>query len=128
MRNKTLIVIIVSIIAVVVIGVVLYPNLKKAPIEVSKEIQKSEEIVGQKVVLIDNFSYSPKELTISAGETVVWKNKDSIRHNVFSDNGNELDSKLLGKDETYSYTFNQTGEYAYHCTPHPFMKGKIIVQ
>lgn len=128
MRKKTLIVILISVIVVVVAGVIFYLNLGKAPIEISKELVNSEQTQGQKVVLIENFAYSPKELTVSVGETVVWKNKDSIRHNVFSDSGNELASDLLGQDETYSHTFNQTGEYAYHCTPHPFMKGKIIVQ
>jgi amicyanin len=127
-RKKTLISIIISVIVVVVVGVGFYSYLKKPSIEVLKDSKISEEIEGQKIVIIENYAYSPKEITILAGEKVVWKNKDSIKHNVFSDAGKELSSELLSLDETYSHTFNQTGEYDYHCTPHPFMTGKIIVQ
>ena len=128
MRNKTLIVIIIISIIVVAVGVVYYSYSRKSLIEVSKELKKSEETEGQKIVLIGNFAYSPKEITILKGETVVWTNKDFIRHDITSDSGNELDSDLLGQGETYSHTFNQVGEYTYHCTPHPFMKGKVVVQ
>jgi plastocyanin len=34
---------------------------------------------------------------------------------------------LLSSGQTYSQTFNTAGEYTYHCTPHSFMKGKVIV-
>ncbi len=74
------------------------------------------------------FAFRPKSLTIRKGDTVVWTNMDFIKHTATSDSGIELDSVLLGKGESYSHTFNEAGTYDYHCTPHPYMKGTIIVE
>ena len=57
-----------------------------------------------------------------------WTNRDSVRHTVTSDSGNELDSELLSQSGSYSHTFAQTGTYDYHCKPHPYMTGTIIVE
>ena len=77
---------------------------------------------------IKGFAYSPSELRIKRGDIVTWTNKDSIRHTVTSDSGSEMDSELLSQGETYSATFDSAGNYAYHCTPHPSMKARIIVE
>ena len=37
-------------------------------------------------------------------------------------------SPLLKTDETYTYTFNEAGEYAIHCEPHPYMTMTVIVK
>ena len=77
---------------------------------------------------IQDFSYSPIEIKIKKGDTIAWANKDSVSHTITSDSGNELDSELLSEGKIYSHTFNVAGTYNYHCTPHPFMKGRIIVE
>ena len=77
---------------------------------------------------IKNFAYSPSTLTVKKGDTIIWTNQDTTKHTVTSDSGSELDSELLGKGETYSHTFSTEGTFAYHCTPHPYMKAKIIVE
>jgi len=79
-------------------------------------------------VEISGYAFKSASLTINVGDTVIWTNKDSIKHTITSDTGTELDSELLGNGETYSYTFNTAGTYNYHCTPHPSMKGTIVVQ
>lgn len=79
-------------------------------------------------VEIRDFAYSPSSLLIQPGDTVIWKNKDSVGHTVTSDSGDELDSSLLGNGDSYSYKFTTIGNYAYHCTPHPYMKGTVIVE
>jgi len=79
-------------------------------------------------VKISNFAFSPSTITIKKGDTVKWTNLDSVRHTVTSNSGSELNSELLSKTESYSRTFNQAGTYNYHCTPHPSMKAKIIVE
>ncbi|MBS3086001.1 cupredoxin domain-containing protein [Candidatus Pacearchaeota archaeon] len=88
----------------------------------------SAEYAKTESVVIKGFDYSPKELKIKAGTSVVWTNMDSVGHTVTSDTGNEIDSPLLKNGETYAKTFNNPGTYAYHCKPHPYMKGKIIVE
>ena len=79
------------------------------------------------VVTIENFKYVSDTITVAVGTTVTWTNKDSVRHTVTDDNGS-FDSGLFGQGETFSYTFNRPGEYDYHCIPHPYMTGKIIVE
>ncbi len=77
---------------------------------------------------IQNFEYSPSQITIKAGDNVTWANLDSAPHTVTSDSGNELQSSTLGNSQAYSHTFTKAGTYAYHCTVHPMMKGTVIVQ
>lgn len=77
-------------------------------------------------VSIMNFSFMPSSMTVRAGTTVTWTNHDSMNHTVTSDSG-LFNSGLLAKDQSYRYTFQNAGTYTYHCTPHPNMKGTIIV-
>ena len=76
---------------------------------------------------IRSFAFSPKTITINKGDTVVWTNYDSVRHTVTSDQGGELDSALLSDGASYSHVFDEDGTFSYHCTPHPSMKGTVIV-
>ena len=77
---------------------------------------------------IANSAFSPAELTIKVGDTITWTNRDSASHTVTSDSGTEISSDSLSNGQTYSYTFNTAGTFEYHCTIHPSMKAKIIVQ
>lgn len=79
-------------------------------------------------VKIGDFMYSPYELVIGIEETVRWTNLDVAKHTVTSHGEGPLNSGVLEKEETYSYTFNELGEYYYHCHFHPDMEGKIIVE
>ncbi len=83
---------------------------------------------GANSVSISNFAFSQKEITVKAGTTVTWTNNDSAPHTVTSDSGSELSSASLAKGQSYSHTFTQPGTYAYHCSVHPQMAGKVAVQ
>ncbi len=79
-------------------------------------------------VSIEDFSFSPATITIKKGTTVTWTNKDSVGHTATPDTPvGEFGSELLAKDQTYSYTFDTAGTFAYHCRPHPNMKATVIV-
>jgi plastocyanin len=78
-------------------------------------------------IKIDNFSFGPATMTVPAGTTVTWINRDDIPHKVVSSD-DEFKSKVLDTDEKFSYTFSKAGTYAYFCSLHPKMTGKIIVQ
>jgi amicyanin len=78
-------------------------------------------------VVIENYLYSPETLTVKAGTTVTWTNKDSVSHTVTT-KAPLFDSGLFGKSKSYSYTFTRTGSYEYYCIPHPYMVGKVIVE
>jgi amicyanin len=87
---------------------------------------------GAKTIEVDikGFAFDPKTIAITKGDTVVWTNTDAAPHRAISDVGSakdELDSPILAKGDTYSHTFKDLGTYAYHCSIHTSMKGKIIV-
>ena len=83
---------------------------------------------GPVQVKIDNFTFAPTPLTIPAGTTVQWVNRDDIPHTVVSDDKTTFKSKALDTDENYSYTFAKPGTYTYFCSIHPKMTGKVVVE
>ena len=78
-------------------------------------------------VTIDNFVFGPERLTIKAGTTVTWTNRDDIPHTVASKD-RLFKSKVMDTDESYSFTFATPGEYSYFCSLHPHMTGTIVVE
>jgi plastocyanin len=62
-------------------------------------------------VTIDNFAFTPKELAVKAGTTIVFRNRDDIPHSVVGSDG-EFRSKALDTDESFSFTFTKAGSYA----------------
>ena len=131
-------VLIILLVIILIAGGLLYYNSQQNQIPNSQEnnlpsnenqISNNEIPVSMdEKVSIKGFSFSPKTITIKSGTTISWTNEDSAGHTVTSDSGKELDSKLLSKGESYEHTFSNTGTYSYHCIPHPYMKGIIIVE
>jgi plastocyanin len=80
-------------------------------------------------VKIDNFSFTPVTLTVTAGSTVTWTNRDDIPHTVVSaDDAKTFKSKVLDTDEKFSFTFTKAGTYTYFCSVHPKMTGTVVVK
>jgi plastocyanin len=78
-------------------------------------------------VTIDNFVFEPARLTVKAGTTVTWTNRDDIPHTVASKD-RLFKSKAMDTDDAYSFTFSTPGEFAYFCSLHPHMTGTIVVE
>ena len=79
------------------------------------------------VITIDNFTFSPKELTIAVGTTVKWVNHDDIPHTIV-EKKTTFRSKALDSDDSYSFTFTSAGTFDYFCGLHPHMVGQVIVK
>jgi amicyanin len=80
-------------------------------------------------VKIDNFKFTPKELTIPVGATVTWVNGDDVPHTVTAKGAQPaFDSKALDTDQTYSFKFTKPGTYKYYCKVHTHMTGTVIVK
>jgi len=79
-------------------------------------------------ISIDNFSFAPATLTVKAGTTVTWTNKDDIPHGIASSNNAFKKSGALDTDDSYSFTFTTPGTYRYFCYLHPHMVGSIVVE
>lgn len=81
-------------------------------------------------ITIKGFAFSPTSLTVKKGTTVTWTNQDDAHHTVTSDTGSAPGgpaSQLLAKGQSYSLTFGTAGTFNYHCDPHPYMKGTVVV-
>jgi plastocyanin len=82
------------------------------------------------VVIIRGFTFDPPQLTVAPGTEVLWANCEPAgtdSHTSTSDNG-AWSSGLLAPLNGYSRTFTQTGNFPYHCEPHPGMTARIVVQ
>jgi plastocyanin len=88
---------------------------------------KSEAAAAPLEVRVDNFTFGPGTLNVPINSTVTWVNKDDLPHVIASSDG-VFKSKALDTDDKYSYTFIKAGTYAYYCSIHPKMVGKIVVQ
>src|SRR5262249_20144965 len=78
-------------------------------------------------IRIDNFSFTPKALTVPAGAAVTWTNHDDIPHTVVSTE-KRFASPVLDTDEPFTFRFATPGSYAYFCSIHPHMTGTITVK
>src|ERR1700730_217467 len=77
-------------------------------------------------ITIDNFTFTPAELTVKVGTTVTWTNHDDIPHTIVS--AGKFRSKALDTDNGFSFTFTAAGDYKYFCSLHPHMTGMIKVE
>lgn len=87
---------------------------------------------SQNTVIITSYSFYPDTLVVKKGTTVTWVNMDPVSHTVTAGTHDKptglFTSELLGHMESFSYKFTEPGTYVYHCDPHPYMTGKIIVE
>lgn len=81
---------------------------------------------------IDNFSFTPPELEVPAGTTVVWSNRDDIPHTVTSAGtsagGQGFASPPLDTGDQFSARFDHAGRFAYFCSLHAHMQGVVVVK
>jgi plastocyanin len=83
---------------------------------------------GASEVGIDNFTFSPPVLTVAAGSTVVFTNRDDLPHSVVSARSPPaFRSRTLDTDDSFTRIFDTPGEWRYFCGLHPHMQGVIVV-
>jgi plastocyanin len=78
-------------------------------------------------VTIEGTSFQPERLTVAAGDTVVWINKDPFPHTATSKAG-AFDSGSIAPEKSWKLTPVKAGEFDYVCTLHPTMKGLLKVK
>lgn len=110
-------------------GVFLAPRLALA----AEPAEVVEGADGAHQIEIDKMAFGTPELKVKVGDTVTWTNKDGMAHNVHFRQGPmkgkpAAQGKMLNTGDSYTLKFNEAGEYAYICTPHPMMKAKIVVE
>jgi plastocyanin len=96
------------------------------PMGQSQSTDTKPEATNQ--VVINNFAFSPANITVKKGTTVTWMNNDSTTHTVTENDGQKgPDSGDLATGKSYSFTFESNGTFKYHCAIHPEMTGTVIV-
>ena len=77
-----------------------------------------------------NECFIPYHISVSVGDTVTWRNDDTVAHTVTSgalETGHDgvFDSGLFMGGTVFDFTFDRAGEYDYFCIAHPWMVGKV---
>lgn len=78
-------------------------------------------------IRIDRSSFTPANVTVNAGDTVRWTNRDAANHQVVSDTGAFV-SPILGPGKSHSFTFDTAGTYRYRDALKPTVRGVIRVE
>lgn len=82
------------------------------------------------LVAIRGFAFQPETLHVKPGTTVTWVNcePDGVDPHTSTSDSELWQSPFLEAGAMYSYTFTAGGRFDYHCIPHPFMKGVVVVE
>ena len=83
---------------------------------------------GDAPVLIVNFQFTPKTLTVKPGNKVTWTNEDTAVHSIKDTSPLATPvSQDLEKGGTFSITYERPGSYSYICGIHQYMTGSVTV-
>jgi plastocyanin len=82
---------------------------------------------GHSTVAIESMKFTPQEITVKAGDTVTWVNRDLVPHTVTSADG-VIDSKAIPPGKSWTFRSKKTGKHPYSCIFHPVMSGSISVE
>lgn len=142
MKNNKVIFTVVAVVVVIAIGagVALVANSSKnntsgnmanmnGKTAKSTASTDTAKAVEASTVTVQNYAFDAPIIKVKVGTTVTWTNKDGVKHSIAPDSPSAdfADGPLFGNGQTYSYTFKKAGTYSYHCAPHPYMKGAVVV-
>ena len=80
-----------------------------------------------RVVAIQPDGFSPVTRTIQTGDSIRWRNDDTVNHQVVADNGH-FASPVLRPRQRYERVFNTAGTYRYRDALEPAERGTIVVR
>ena len=78
-------------------------------------------------VVMEDMRFRPQTLTVAAGDTVLWVNRDFVPHTATSRAGG-FDSAVIRASGKWQLTVRKKGSFAYLCTLHPAMTGTLRVE
>ena len=76
---------------------------------------------------MEDFAFLPARLEVASGTTIVWTNRGQVPHTVTAED-KSFDSGEIQPGEQRRLTFTRAGTFPFNCTPHPFMRGVIVVR
>ena len=103
-----------------------HPSVSFGPNTATPSVSAPAAPVSGSQVTIDGFAFAPATLTVSAGTSVTWTNRDEEPHTVVAGDGS-FRSPGMGTGATFSHTFSTAGTFDYVCSIHPMMRGTVVV-
>lgn len=99
------------------------------PREVAARAVRSVKTPAGRVARIDirEFAFVGERIVVDPGTTIVWTHYDEVVHTATSDDAS-WNSGPIPPGGSWSATFDAPGTYSYHCGPHPYMRGTIVVR
>lgn len=84
-------------------------------------------VAADMTLTISGFAFSPGSLNVKAGQTVAWRNADSVSHTATADAGG-FDTGVIAPGATSApIKMSAVGSLAYHCAVHPNMVASLTV-
>src|SRR5919201_5899849 len=83
-------------------------------------------LTATKTVNITSTAFKPKTVTVAGGDTVRWKNVDTVNHQVVANSG-AFASGIIAPSHVYAKELDIPGTYPYHDALHPTLKGTVKV-
>lgn len=113
-----------------VVSVYLAEGLSSAVTMGGKDHSEATAVPESEGATVDmlNLAYDPPTITIAAGESVTWTNRDAAPHTVTARDRDVLQSGTMDEGESFTVTFDTPGTYEYFCEFHANMSGTIIVE
>lgn len=108
----------------------LYGNNTNSSTQTNSNTNSTQSAATGNITISANMIFTPSQINVAKGATVTWTNNDNVAHTVIDDLNN-VGGPASGNIEpgsTYSFTFNKTGSFQYHCSIHPAMRGTIVVK
>jgi len=94
------------------------------------QLPSGPEVDGSTVVVIRGYAFHPASVRIRRGTRVTWLNCEStagLSHTSTASSA-QWSSGLITPGAVYTTTFDDAGTFDYHCEPHPFMTGAVVVE
>ncbi len=99
-------------------------DTETAMVALDNGTQSSEEGGFTQEISIHDFAFSPQNITVEKGTTVIWTNTDAVPHTV---TGANFSSNTLNSGDSFTKTFQEDATLSYHCSFHPQMQGTLTV-
>ena len=94
------------------------PTLSPEELEIISKLETQ-------IIVIQNKSFSPTNLTIKLHDQVEWQNKDNETYQI---TGEGWGNVPIEPGESFTQAFETTGTYTYSCALHPDLTGTIVVK
>jgi plastocyanin len=106
------------------------PGVGHSPADAAEAAKPDVTALADQASRVDirGMQFTPAELRVSVGDTVIWTHSDRAPHTVTGREAAGPESQTLQPGSTFSYRFDEPGTYEYYCALHPSMSGSIIVE